>query len=108
MWIVKLALRRPYTFISAAILIAILGGIAIVRMPTDVLPDINIPVVSAIWQYRGLSADEMEKRITTQSERSFTTTVNDIEHIESQSLTGPGSLRSSFIPARRWMPPSPR
>jgi multidrug efflux pump subunit AcrB len=98
MWIVKLALRRPYTFISAAILIAILGGIAIVRMPTDVLPDINIPVVSAIWQYRGLSADEMEKRITTQSERSFTTTVNDIEHIESQSLTGLGVIKVFFHP----------
>jgi multidrug efflux pump subunit AcrB len=98
MWIVKLALRRPYTFISAAILIAILGGIAVVRMPTDVLPDINIPVVSAIWQYRGLSADEMEKRITTQSERSFTTTVNDIEHIESQSLTGLAVIKVFFHP----------
>jgi multidrug efflux pump subunit AcrB len=98
MWIVRLALRRPYTFVAAAILIAILGGIAIARMPTDVLPDINIPVVSAIWQYRGLSTDEMEKRITTQSERSFTTTVNDIEHIESQSLTGLGVIKVFFHP----------
>lgn len=98
MWIVKLALRRPYTFIAAAILIAILGGVAIARMPTDVLPNINIPVVSAIWQYRGLSPDEMEKRITTQSERAFTTTVNDIEHIESQTLAGMGIIKVFFHP----------
>jgi multidrug efflux pump subunit AcrB len=98
MWIVRLALRRPYTFVAAAILIAILGGIAVLRMPTDILPDINIPVVSAIWQYRGLSADEMERCITTQSERSFTTTVNDIEHIESQSLTGLGVVKVFFHP----------
>jgi CzcA family heavy metal efflux pump len=98
MWIVRLALRRPYTFVAAAILIAILGGIAIVRMPTDVLPDINIPVVSAIWQYRGLAPEEMERRITMQSERSFTTTVNDIEHIESQSLAGLGVIKVFFHP----------
>ena len=98
MWIVRLALRRPYTFVAAAVLIAILGGIAIARMATDVLPDIDIPVVSAIWQYRGLSPAEMEKRITTQSERSFTTTVNDIEHIESQSLTGLGVIKVFFHP----------
>jgi len=98
MWIVKLALRRPYTFVAAAILIAILGGIAISRMPTDVLPDINIPVVSAIWQYRGLAADEMERRITTPSERAITTTVNDIEHLESQSLTGLGVIKVFFHP----------
>jgi multidrug efflux pump subunit AcrB len=98
MWIVKLALRRPYTFIVAAILIAILGGITISRMPTDILPDIDIPVVSAIWQYKGLSADEMERRITTPSERSFTTTVNDIEHIESQSLTGLGVIKVFLHP----------
>jgi multidrug efflux pump subunit AcrB len=98
MWIVKLALRRPYTFVAAAILIAILGGIAIVRMPTDVLPDINIPVVSAIWQYRGLSADEMEKRITTPSERAVTTTVNDIEHMESVTLPGVGIIKAFFHP----------
>jgi len=98
MWIVKLALRRPYTFIAAAILIAILGGVAISRMPTDILPDINIPVVSAIWQYRGLSADEMERRITTISERAFTTTVNDIEHMESQTLAGMGVIKVFFHP----------
>ena len=97
-WIVKLALRRPYTFVAAAILIAILGGIAIFRMPTDILPEINIPVVSAIWQYKGLSADEMENRITTLSERSLTTTVSDIEHIESQSLAGIGVIKVFFHP----------
>jgi len=97
-WIVKLALRRPYTFVVAALLIAILGALAVVRMPTDLLPDIDIPVVSAIWQYKGLSADEMEKRITMPSERSFTTTVNDIEHIESQSLTGVGVIKVFFHP----------
>lgn len=98
MWVVKLALRRPYTFVAAAILIAILGGAVIVRMPTDVLPDINIPVVSAIWQYRGLAPEEMEKRITTQSERAFTTTVNDIEHIESQTLGGISIIKVFFHP----------
>lgn len=98
MWIVKLALRRPYTFVVAALLVAILGGLAIVRMPTDLLPNIDIPVVSAIWQYRGLSADEMERRITLPSERSFTTTVNDIEHIESQTLAGIGVIKVFFHP----------
>jgi len=98
MWIVRLALRRPYTFVAIAILIAILGGIAISRTPTDILPNIDIPVVSAIWQYRGLSADEMEKRVTTLSARAFTTAVNDIEHIESQSLTGLGVIKVFFHP----------
>jgi multidrug efflux pump subunit AcrB len=98
MWIVRLALRRPYTFVAAAILIAILGGISISRMPTDILPDIDIPVVSAIWQYKGLSADEMDKRITMPSERAFTTTVNDIEHIESQTAAGLGVIKVFLHP----------
>lgn len=98
MWIVKLALRRPYTIVVAAILVAVLGGIAIDRTPTDILPDINIPVVSAIWQYRGLSPEEMEQRITVLSERSLTTTVGDIEHMESQSLTGLGVIKVFFHP----------
>jgi multidrug efflux pump subunit AcrB len=97
-WIVRLALRRPYTFVAAAILIAILGGIAIFRLPTDILPEIDIPVVSAIWTYKGLSADEMESRITTLSERGFTTTVSDIEHMESQSLSGIGVIKVFFHP----------
>jgi multidrug efflux pump subunit AcrB len=98
MWIVRLALRRPYTFVAAAILIAILGGIAISRMPTDILPEINIPVVSAIWTYKGLSADEMESRIITFSERGFSTVVSNIEHMESQSLPGIGVIKVFFHP----------
>ena len=83
MWIVKLALRQPYTFVVASLLILLLGVITIVRMPTDIFPNIDIPVVSVIWQYTGVAPEEMEQRIVTVSERAFTTTVNDIEHIES-------------------------
>ena len=90
MWIVRLALRRPYTFAVLALLIAILGALTIARTPTDIFPNINIPVVSVIWLYNGLSAQEMEGRIVTISERAMTTTVNGIEHIESQSLNGAG------------------
>ncbi len=96
MWIVKLGLRRPYTLAVVAILLFVLGGITIQRTPTDILPNIDIPVVSAIWQYRGLSADEMERRITTASERSFTTTVSDIEHMESQTLNGLAVIKVFF------------
>src|SRR5258706_854356 len=90
MWIVRLALRRPYTFTVLALLIGILGAITIVRTPTDIFPDINIPVVSVVWTFNGLSAPEMEGRVVTISERAMTTTVNSIEHIESQSLNGSG------------------
>lgn len=88
MWLVRLALRRPYTFAVAAVLIAILGGGAIVSMPTDIFPDIDIPVVSVIWSYSGIPPEEMGTRIATICERALTTTVNDIEHIESQSYPG--------------------
>jgi multidrug efflux pump subunit AcrB len=88
MWVVRLALRRPYTFVVVALLTVILGGIAIVSMPSDIFPDIDIPVVSVIWSYSGVSPEEMANRIATVSERAMTTTVNDIEHIESQSLAG--------------------
>ena len=88
MWIVRLALRRPYTFVVMSILIAILGVVSILTMPTDIFPNIDIPVVSVIWSYSGVSADDMEKRIVTICERAMTTTVNDIEHIESQSYYG--------------------
>src|SRR5690242_4125504 len=88
MWIVRLALRRPYTFIVLAVLIVLMGVTTIVRMPADMFPQINIPVVAAIWQYAGLPPSEMEGRITTQFERALTTTVSGIEHIESQSLAG--------------------
>jgi len=88
MWIVRLALRRPYTFVVAALLVVILGVLSIRRMPTDIFPEIEIPVISVIFNYTGMSPDDMEKRIVANFERFVTTTVNDIEHIESQSLYG--------------------
>jgi multidrug efflux pump subunit AcrB len=88
MWIVRLALRRPYTFVVLAILIVIMGALAIVRTPTDIFPNINIPVVSIIWTYNGLVPEDMADRIVSITERALTTTVDNIEHIESQSLYG--------------------
>jgi multidrug efflux pump subunit AcrB len=88
MWIVKLALRRPYTMAVLAILIFILGALAIVRTPTDIFPNIDIPVVSIIWSYNGLTPDDMSDRIVSVTERALTTTVDNIQHIESQSLYG--------------------
>jgi multidrug efflux pump subunit AcrB len=98
MWIVRLALRRPYTFVVVSLLIAILGVTAIITMPVDIFPYIDIPVVSIVWSYNGLSPEEMEKRIVTIFERSMTTTVNDIEHIESQSYSGASVVRVYFQP----------
>src|SRR5579872_1282599 len=98
MWIVRLALTRPYTFVVMAVLIALLGGAAIVTMPVDIFPYIDIPVVSVIWNYGGLSPEEMEKRIVTVYERTLTTTVNDIEHIESTSYNGASVTRIYFQP----------
>ena len=98
MWIVKLALNRPYSFVVMAILIVVLGGLAIVQMPTDIFPNIDIPVVSMIWSYSGISPEEMAKRVTTSAERGVTTTVNDVEHIESESLPGYGVIRIYFHP----------
>ena len=98
MWIVRLALRRPYTFAVFAILLLLIGAYSILTMPTDIFPNINIPVVSIVWQYTGLSAEEMANRIVAPSERSMTTTVNDIEHIESQSLNGIGVIKVFFQP----------
>jgi multidrug efflux pump subunit AcrB len=88
MWIVRLALRRPYTFVVMSILILIMGGLAIVRTPTDIFPTIDIPVVSIIWSYNGLVPEDMADRIVSVTERSLTTTVDNIEHVESQSLNG--------------------
>ncbi|HEX3475100.1 MAG TPA: efflux RND transporter permease subunit [Kofleriaceae bacterium] len=88
MWIVRLALRRPYTFIVLAILIALLGVLSIIRTPVDIFPNVKIPVVSIIWNYTGLDAQQMSDRIVTITERALTTTVDNIEHIESQSLDG--------------------
>src|SRR5258706_629498 len=98
MWIVRLALRRPYPFVVMALLILIIGPLVIYRTPTDVFPDINIPVVSVIWGYTGLSADEIASRIVVGYERGLTATVNDIEHIESQSLNGLGVVKIYFHP----------
>jgi multidrug efflux pump subunit AcrB len=98
MWIVRLALRRPYTFAVFAILLLLIGAFSILSMPTDIFPNINIPVVSVVWQYTGLSAEEMTNRITSPSERGITTTVNDIEHIESQSLNGIAVIKIYFQP----------
>ena len=98
MWIVRLALRRPYTFAVFAFLIVILGGYSIASMPTDIFPDIDIPVVTVVWNYTGLSAQEMSTRIVFNSERGMTTTVSDIEHIESQSLNGVGIIKIFFQP----------
>src|SRR5215471_13346055 len=88
MWIVKLALRRPYTFVVMAILILVMGVLSILRTPTDIFPNINIPVISIIWNYNGMVPSDMANRIVSVTERSLTTTVDNIEHIESQSLYG--------------------
>ena len=98
MWIVNVALKRPYTFIVMAILILLATPFVLFTTPVDVLPEINIPVVSIIWTYTGLSAEDMANRITSVNERSLTTTVNDIEHIESQSLAGIAILKVFLQP----------
>jgi CzcA family heavy metal efflux pump len=98
MWIVRLALRRPYTFVVLSILLLILGPITILRTPTDIFPNIDIPVVSIVWQYAGLSADQMSNRIVTLTERTLSTTVNNIEHVESQSLNGIAVVKIFFQP----------
>src|SRR3979411_1556703 len=98
MWIVRLALRRPYTFVVVSLLIAVLGLMSIVSMPTDIFPAINIPVISVIWSYGGLSATGMADRSTTGGERGMTTTVSGIEHIESQSVRGNSVIKLYFQP----------
>src|SRR5437660_10663393 len=101
MWIVRLALRRTYTFVVAALLIAALGAVSIYRMSTDIFPNIDIPVVSVVWQFTGMAADEVETRIVLINERILTASVNDIEHIESQSLDGVGVIRIYFQPGAK-------
>jgi CzcA family heavy metal efflux pump len=98
MWIVKLALNRPYTFIVMALLILILSPIVILRTPVDIFPDINIPVISIIWQFSGMSAQEMNDRIVSNTERGLTTIVNDIEHVETQSMDGRAITKVFFQP----------
>ena len=98
MWIVRLALRRPYTFIVASIVLLLLTPFVLLRTPTDIFPAINIPVVSVIWQYAGLSPQEMEQRIIYNHERSLSATVNDIEHVESNSYNGVGIIKVFLQP----------
>src|SRR5277367_6302071 len=98
MWIVRLALRRPYTFVVMSLAILLMGVAAIMTMAIDIFPYIDIPVISIVWNYSGISTDEMEKRVVTIFERGMTTTVNDIEHIESQSYTGVSVVRVYFHP----------
>src|SRR5450631_2477889 len=98
MWIVQVALRRPYTFLVMALLILLATPLVLLKMPTDIFPEINIPVISIVWNYTGLSAQEVGQRITAVNERSLTTTVNDIEHIESQSLNGVSVIKIFFQP----------
>ncbi|HXP68545.1 MAG TPA: efflux RND transporter permease subunit [Candidatus Dormibacteraeota bacterium] len=99
MWLVRVALRRPYTFVIVGLLILIAGLTAIVTTPIDILPQINIPIVSVIWTYNGLDADNMSKRIVGICERAMSTTVNNIQHIESQSYSGVGVIKIYFQPS---------
>ena len=101
MWIVRVALNRPYTFVVLAIVILFVGPISIARTPTDIFPSINIPVVTSVWQYSGMSADEMANRIVSGFERGLTVTVNDIEHIESQTLRGTSIVKVFFQPGTK-------
>jgi multidrug efflux pump subunit AcrB len=98
MWIVRLALRRPYTFVVMSVLTVILGILSIIRTPKDIFPEIDIPVISVIWTYNGLSAQDFEQRITIYSEFALSSNVNDIERIESQTIDGVGIIRLHFHP----------
>jgi CzcA family heavy metal efflux pump len=98
MWIVRLAIRRPYTFVVASILILILGVVSVARTPVDIFPNIDIPVITVVWQYTGLSPEQISDRVIFPFERSLTSTVNNIEHIESQSLNGVGVVKIFFQP----------
>ena len=98
MWIVRLALRRPYTVAVMCVLILVMGVLSLTRMVVDIFPAIDIPVVVVVWNYPGLSAEDMERRVVLISERAFSTTVNGIERIESQSIPGIGMLKIYFQP----------
>ncbi|HET9994786.1 MAG TPA: efflux RND transporter permease subunit [Candidatus Acidoferrum sp.] len=98
MWIVRLALRRPYTFVVMALVIILLTPVVLMRTPVDIFPDIDIPVISLVWTYNGLEPQEMEQRITSNVERGIQTLVNDVEHIESQSLPGIAVIKVFFQP----------
>src|SRR6186713_1839023 len=98
MWLVTVALKRPYTFVVMSMLIVILGVFTIKTMPTDIFPSIDIPVISVIWNFGGLQPEEMEKRVTNNFERFVTTIVADIEHLESQTLTGTSIIKMYLHP----------
>lgn len=99
MWIVRLALEKKYTIAVMALLIMIMGGLSVTQMPTDIFPRINIPVVSVIWGYSGLSTNEMEKMITNFSETSIINNVSDIQRLESQTYNGTAVLKIFFQPS---------
>ena len=98
MWIVRLALSRPYTFIVMALVIILLTPVVLLRTPTDIFPSIDIPVISLVWNFTGLQPQEMEQRITSNSERAVNVLVNDVEHSESQSLNGIAIVKIYFQP----------
>src|SRR5439155_4018154 len=98
MWIVELALRRPYTVAVMAILILVMGVLSITRSVVDIFPTIDIPVVAVVWSYDGLSAEDMERRVVLIAERAYSTTVNGIERVESQSIPGVGVMKVYFQP----------
>ncbi len=98
MWIVQLALRRPYTFIVVALLIMITGPLMILRTPTDIFPNIDIPILSIVWSFNGFSADDMAHRITSPYERALTSDVDNIEHVESQTMNGVAVVKVFFHP----------
>ena len=98
MWIVRLALRRPYTFVVAALVLLLLTPFVLLRTPTDIFPEINIPVISVVWVYNGLNAREVEERIVYNHERMISTLVNDIEHIESTAYNGAGVIKVFLQP----------
>jgi multidrug efflux pump subunit AcrB len=101
MWLVRMALKRPYTFVVMSMLIVIVGVLTVSRMPTDIFPDVDIPVISVIFNFAGLAPEEMEKRVVNNYERFLTTVVNDIEHVESQSLTGISVVKIFFQPGAK-------
>ena len=101
MWIVKVALQRPYTFVVVALLILLASPAIVLRTPTDIFPSINIPVIAVAWQFTGLNPEEMEGRITTQYERVLTTTVDNIEHIESTTVNGQSMIKIFLQPNAR-------
>src|SRR5260370_37759500 len=98
MWIVKVALQRPYTFIMLAVLIVLMGGYAILNTATDIFPNIKIPIAAVIWRYNGILPEEIANRIVLFSERSAQTTVNDVEHTESQSVYGTAVVKYFLQP----------